>query len=145
MPRKAITPELADGVLAPDGRALSPQQDAFALEYVTNGGVGTEAAISAGYANASAHQAAHRLLRNPLVQQRILKLTLQRIGLLAPQALAQVAELSTGSKSDYVKLQAAQDLLDRAGFRPPEKVDHRVDANLTVTFDIAPRAKVIDG
>ena len=66
------------------------------------------------------------LLRNPLVQQAILRATQKRIGLLAVPALQTVAELSSGARSEYVRLEASKDLLDRAGFQPPERVDHRI-------------------
>jgi hypothetical protein len=33
--------------------------------------------------------------------------------------------------------EASKDLLDRAGFKPPEQVDHRVDEHLTVHIDLS--------
>ena len=145
MPRRAQPPELAEGVLLPRDGARTEKQQAFVDAYASNGGDGTQAAIAAGYAEAHAAQASRRLLANPLIQQDILKATLTRIGLHAPRALQTVVDLQQSARSDYVRLQAAQDLLDRAGFRPPDRVDARVDANLTVSFDIAPPPKVIEG
>ena len=142
MPRPRKIPPLADGVLAESDGSRTTKQAAFIAEYVANGGKATDAAIAAGYAQANE---GYRLLANPLIQQEILKETLSRLGMAAPQALSTVMRLSEGARSEYVQLQAAQDLLDRAGFRPPDRVDHRVDASLTVTFDIAPDPKILDG
>ena len=138
---KKITP-LADGVLADSDHKQTPKQHAFVAEYVANGGKAQAAAEVAGYADP---RECYRLLANPLIQQAILKETLSRIGMAAPQALHTVMALSTDSRSDYVRLQAAQDLLDRAGFRPPDRLDMRVDASLTVSFDIAPPTKTVEG
>ena len=145
MGRQAKQHSLAEGVLAERDGDLTQKQAAFVAAYVANGGKGTDAAITAGYAQASAHTEQHRLLANPKIQQEILKETLNQLGLAAPQALQTVMRLTNNARSEYVRLSAAQDLLDRAGFRPPDRVDHRVDASLTVTFDIKPDPKVIDG
>ena len=144
MPRPRKIPPLADGVLAQSDSRLTDKQTAFVHEYVLNGGRAEDAAIAAGYAKASARSEASRILKLPHIQQELVRETLTRLGLAAPQALSTVMRLSEGARSEYVQLQAAQDLLDRAGFRPPDRVDHRVDASLTVTFDIAPDPKILD-
>ena len=121
---------------------LTDLQQAFTDIYVTNGGNARAAAIEAGYAEASASANASRMLRNPKIQNNILRMTLESLGMQAPRALMQVTTLMSSARSDYVRLQAAQDVLDRAGFRPPERVDHRIDQSMTVTFDIAPTQHV---
>lgn len=80
---------------------------------------------------------AYELQRNPKVINAIQAETGKRIGQLAPLAVSVIQELATSAQSAYVRLQAAQDLLDRAGFKPPDRVDHRVDANLTVNLDLS--------
>ena len=116
---------------------LTPKQDAFCDEYVANGGKGTAAAKAAGYAEASAHVEANRLLKNPLILQEIYKRTAIAIGASAPKALAQIIGLSSTAKSDYVKLEASKDLLDRAGLKAPERVDHRLDGELKISIDLS--------
>jgi hypothetical protein len=37
-----------------------------------------------------------------------------------------------------VKLEAAKDILDRAGFKASERITHQVDGNLSVHIDIGP-------
>ena len=104
---------------------------------MANGGKQTEAALEAGYAAESAQTSATRLVRLPNVQKEIMRATLQRIGLQAVPALHTLERLRDSAKSDYVRLEAAKDLLDRAGFRPPERVEGRLDASLTVELVLA--------
>jgi hypothetical protein len=47
-----------------------------------------------------------------------------------------VRDLSTSAKSDYVRLQAAQDILDRAGHKAVEKQAHAVIGELNVRIDL---------
>jgi phage terminase small subunit len=60
------------------GKPLKPSHDAFAKNYVANGGNGTKAAeaavYSAGAGGASAAVAASRLLKNDKVRERIIEL-----------------------------------------------------------------------
>ena len=128
---------IADAAFEPAKRELTPKQQRFVDAYIANGGQQTEAARTAGYGERSADVSASRLIRNPLVQQAILRATQKRIGLAAVPALQQVERLSSGARSEYVRLEASRDLLDRAGFKPPERVDHRIDEHLTVHIDLS--------
>jgi phage terminase small subunit len=129
-------PNLPARVQTPSGD-LTPKQDAFVDAYVANGGKGTAAARDAGYAESSAHVEANRALKNPLILQEIYRRTALAIGAAAPRALATIVELSSTAKSDYVKLEASRDLLDRSGLRAPDKVDHRLDGEIKVTIDLS--------
>ena len=120
---------------------LTAKQQAFAEAYVDNGGNQTKAAISAGYATKFAGTEGSRLIRNTAVQQQIMSLMHDAIGFSTVPALKQVVSLSRTANSEYVRLQASQDLLDRGGFKAVDTVDHRLDKGLSVVLDIAaPRA-----
>lgn len=112
---------------------LSTKQMDFVAHYVANGGKGTAAAKQAGYAPASAHVEAHRLLKSDKVIKAIYELSVLSLGAHLPAALAKVAQLSAGAKSEYVQLEASKDLLDRAGMTAPKQV--RVSSDVSVTFD----------
>jgi len=45
--------------------------------------------------------------------------------------------LSNGAKSEYVQLEASKDILDRAGFKAPDKHQHLIDGNFSVNIDIS--------
>lgn len=115
---------------------LTAKQDAFVDAFVANGGNGSAAAREAGYADASAHVEANRLLKNPLIIQEVHRRTVAAIGASLPSALQTIKRLAQDAKSEYVQLEASKDLLDRAGLRAPERVDHRIDAELKVVIDL---------
>ena len=112
---------------------LTDKQLAFVSAYIAAGGVVGAAAQAAGYAS---DNEGSRLLRNPNVINEIQKQMLAAIGTHAVSALDTMAKLSRSAKSDYVRLEASRDLLDRAGFKPPDRIDHRIDGTLSVSFDI---------
>lgn len=114
---------------------LTEKQEAFVHAYVANGGKLRAAAIAAGYAKASGHVEANRLMRKPEVIRAIYEVTAQQLGAHLPAALAKLAKLSGGAKSEYVQLEASKDLLDRAGLAAPKKVN--VGGSLNVTFDLS--------
>lgn len=114
---------------------ISDKMAAFCDHYVRNGGKVGMASIAAGYSDRTVGS---HLLRDPRIINRIQRLTLDEIGAAAPGALAMVKKLVRSSRSDYVRLEAAKDILNRAGFIPPTRIDHRVAADLTVSFDVSP-------
>jgi phage terminase small subunit len=78
------------------------------------------AAVKAGYAESSAHVQASRTLRLPHVQAYINAVVAEGIQTYSIRALAQISDLSANAKSEFVKLQAGQDILDRAGHKPDQ-------------------------
>ncbi|MBQ8824468.1 MAG: terminase small subunit [Ruminococcus sp.] len=89
-----------------------------------------QAAINAGYSPKSAAQQACDILKNPEVQEYLKeqKTTLIRqiqeeLVLSASEAVATVYSVMTNPDAkDSDRLKAAFDILDRAGFRPDDKV-----------------------
>lgn len=95
---------------------LTDLQLAFVVKFVHEGLAQTEAAIEAGYAPDSAHVAASRLMRNPKVFNAIQVEAMRNLGALGPSAVRQIGKLIDGAKSEYVRLEAAKDVLNRLGF-----------------------------
>jgi phage terminase small subunit len=122
--------------LKPTTGELSTMQAAFVEAFVTNGGDKEDAAIQAGYSPNTARTQAYALLRNPKIMQAVLERTGIEIIANAPRARATLTRL-LNAKSDYVALEAAKDLLDRAGFKPSEKVDHRLSGEISVNIDLS--------
>ena len=115
---------------------LTPMQSRFVRCYVEHGdGNATRAALAAGYASSSAHAVGYRLLRKQEVLDAIHRLTLQAVGVAAPQALRTMVQLLS-HPSGYVRQQAAADLLDRAGFKPPDKHQHLVAGQVSIRIDL---------
>lgn len=119
----------------PKRQELTEMQEAFVEAYVTNGGNKLDAAIEAGYSPDTARFQAYQLIRKPHVMQAILERTGIELVASAPRARATISRL-LDSKSDYVALEAAKDLLDRAGFKTAEKHDHRIAGEISINIDL---------
>ena len=128
--------QLDASILAPPSRDLSEREEAYVREYVSNGGNGTKAAKSAGYSTKAAAGQSSRMLRNPVIQQALMREVVQQMGLAAVPALATVTKLARNAKSEYVRLEAAKDLLNRTGMSVDQRVSSRLDADLTVHLDL---------
>lgn len=116
---------------------LTDKQQAFVDHYVATGGKIGIATQRAGYADRAAGS---KLLRDPRVIKLIQERMTDAIGVHAAMALGTVVKLARSAKSDYVRLEAAKDLLDRAGYKPPDKQLVKLSGDLSVSFDIAPQA-----
>ena len=127
---------LDPAIFAESDESLNEREDAFVEHYLALGGQQGKAAELAGYPASSAASTASRLVRKPKIQKQIMKRTLESIGLAAVPALRNIERLSRSSKSDYVRLEASKDLLDRAGFKPPERVQYQLDASLRVQLNL---------
>ena len=119
------------------GANLTDKQRAFVDALFLPNTTQTEAAVMAGYAEKSAHVAASRTLRYPHVQEYLKTCVQDGISVSAIKALGVVDDLQDRAKSDYVRLQAAQDVLDRAGYKPIEKHAHAIRGELTVNIDLS--------
>lgn len=112
---------------------LTSKQIGFVVAYVANGGAKRDAAIEAGYAEASAHVEAHRLLGNLSILEAIRHLATVSFSAALPAAIRTVSSLSESAKSEYVRLQAAESVLDRLGLGRQTKVLH--GGNVQVSYD----------
>lgn len=107
---------------------LRPQHMIFVAEYIKSGNA-TQAAIAAGYSEKTAYSAGPRLLKNVEIQQYLNK-TEQNLNrdlrtMFVEEALAAfetMADLMKNSGQDNVRYSAAKDILDRAGYKPVDKV-----------------------
>jgi phage terminase small subunit len=133
MPRKKRLPAVIEK--ATEASGLTDKQQRF-CELFAETGQKTQSAIDAGYAADGAAVEAWRLLRNPRIQQELQQQVRERFVQHAPAALGTIVELAQSAKSGMVRLLAAQDLLDRAGFKPVERQMHAVAGELKVTIDL---------
>jgi phage terminase small subunit len=135
MPRNLT---LADkSVMEQAASRLTTMQRAFVDNLFTPGLTQEEAAVKAGYSPRSAHVIASRTLRLPHVVDYIDACVNRGVKVFAAGALGVVKKLSESAKSPYVQLQAAQDLLDRAGHKPVEKSMVAVQGELRVNIDLS--------
>ncbi|MCA0857824.1 terminase small subunit [Phaeobacter italicus] len=95
----------------------------FAEAYADSGNA-TQAALSAGVPQSSAHSMGYRWLRDPQVTEMIRNAMNDRLKALGPQAVGVIEELLLSENvSPQLRLQAARDVLDRLGWVPPKRPD----------------------
>jgi phage terminase small subunit len=121
-------------------KGLNQKQLLFVSEYLRTGNA-TESAIKAGYSKATAEVQASRLLRNVKIQEYIRNAQTDIKALFmqeAKKSLLTIMELRDDEKAPKnVRLKAAQDILDRAGYKPTEKLTAEIQStnNTTLTTE----------
>tara|TARA_R100000700_G_C3164483_1_gene139819 strand:- start:836 stop:1210 length:375 start_codon:yes stop_codon:yes gene_type:complete len=119
-------------------KELTPRQILLVDTLVATGCTITEASQIAGYAKGdSGRVSASKALRTHKVQQYMQSLIMNSIGLNATKASIRLMQLSESAKSEYVQLEASKDILDRAGYKAPDKHMHLHAGDIKVTIDLA--------
>lgn len=105
---------------------LTPMMEAFVEAFVSQGGRNaTKAAVAAGYSAKTAYSAAHALINKPHVLDAIMKRVERDLKAHVVVAAKTLYTLATNAKSESVRLQAAQALLDRGGMQLVARSEHR--------------------
>ena len=121
----------------PVKRKLTKKQQALVDILLQEGGSVKAAAEKAGYAVSESNSGiAYKTLKLPHVQEYMHRATQERLGLNALAAVHRIAGLAQGAKSEYVQLQAAQDILDRAGYKPIDRSQVMVAGDIRVSIDL---------
>jgi phage terminase small subunit len=116
---------------------ITDKQRALVDTIVATGCNMREAGEAAGYAKGEgARVSAIRTLKLPHVQQYMMQRIGEQLGVNAMGAVSAVNRLAKGAKSEYVQLQAAQDILDRAGFKPIDRSQVQVAGDIKVAIDL---------
>jgi len=96
-----------------------------------------DAAEIAGYAKGDAGRVtAQKTLKLPHVQSYMMQAIGEQMGLSATLAASKMLNLAKGAKSEYVQLEASKDILDRAGFKAPDKHMHLHAGEIKVSIDL---------
>ena len=126
------------GFMLTETKKMTKKQIALVDTIVANGCTVKEASQIAGYAEGeSGRVTASKTLRLPHVQQYMMQRVSESIGLSATTASKRLLDLARGAKSEYVQLEASKDILDRAGFKAPEKHMHLVAGDIRVAIDLS--------
>ena len=117
---------------------LTTKQRDLVDTIVTTGKSIKECSQIVGYAKGeSGRVIASKTLRLPHVQRYMVERVANTIGLGAVSASRRLVELSSDAKSEYVQLEASRDILDRAGIRAPERVQHHVAGDININIDLS--------
>ena len=115
---------------------ITPKAKKLVDTLVSTGCTITEASKLAGYKGNSSRVSASRMLRNPKVQQYMFEQIQHNLGMSAVKAQSRLLDLCSGAKSEYVQLEASKDILDRAGFKAPDKHQHMVKGDFSINIDL---------
>lgn len=119
-------------------RSVTAKQAALVDALVANGCSITEAARLAGYADGeSGRVTASKALRLPHVQMYMMERIGETLGLNATVASAKLVQLAKGAKSEYVQLEASKDILDRAGYKAPDRQLTMRAGDIAVSIDLS--------
>ena len=114
--------------------ALTSKQARLVDTLVATGCSIKEAAHEAGYASGeSGRVTASKALRLQHVQAYMMQRVAESLGVNATTAAAKLVQLPS-AKSEYVQLEASKDILDRAGFKAPERHMHMHAGDITVSI-----------
>ena len=126
-----------DGYMTELSVQLTDKQVKLVDTLVATGCSIKEAAGIAGYAKGeSGRVSASKALRTPKVQAYMQTAIQQTLGLNATYAAHKLSELSTGARSEYVQLEASKDILDRAGFKAPDKHMHLHTGGIKINIQL---------
>jgi len=118
-------------------RKLTPRQTKLVDTLVATGCSIRQAAADAGYGQGeSGRVSASKTIRLPHVQQYMMSRIQDQLGLNATMAASKVMTLAQGARSEHVQLEAAKDILDRAGFKPIDRAQVQVAGDITVSIDL---------
>ena len=116
---------------------LTPKQIKLVDTLVAKGCSITQASQIAGYATGdSGRVTASKALKLPHVQDYMMRCINESIGMNATIASSKLVKLAKGAKSEYVQLEASKDILDRAGFKAPDKHLHLHQGDIKVSIDL---------
>jgi len=114
------------------GRNLTEKQKAWLESYLEHGNA-SEAARALGIGDNSARQYGHQMKRalSECIQANMHAL----IGRCAPDALETIYDIAVNCPDPKVRLAAAQDVLNRAGYMGTKKVEVSVEAKSDADLD----------
>ena len=119
-------------------RKLTEKQTALVDTLVANGCSIKKAAELAGYSKGeSGRVSPSKALKLPHVQQYMMQRMNEQFGLSATIAAGRLRSLVSDAKSEYVQLEAAKDLLDRAGYKPIDRSQVQVAGDIQVSIDLS--------
>ena len=119
-------------------RQLTPKQEKLVHTIVASGCSITQASQIAGYAKGEAGRVtASKALKQPHVQEYMMQQVGQHLALSSISSVKRLRHLVDHARSEYVQLEASKDILDRVGFKQPDKVRHTLDGDISVKIDLS--------
>lgn len=127
-----VKPRLMRKDEALEVKKLSPLRMKM-VEHIVATGDGPTATAKALNCNRSSVQLA---LRDPSVQNELQDQVGHRLARSSAIASSTLISLARNANSEYVRLQASDSILDRTGYKPPEKSLHLVQGEVRISIDL---------
>tara|TARA_R100001594_G_scaffold1332_3_gene5717 strand:- start:20 stop:400 length:381 start_codon:yes stop_codon:yes gene_type:complete len=122
----------------PTSKTLTHRQRTLVDTIVSQDITVSKAAEIAGYAKGeSGRVVASKTLRLPHVQEYMMQQVGQHLALSSISSVKRLRHLVDHARSEYVQLEASKDILDRVGFKQPDKVKHTLDGDISVKIDLS--------
>jgi len=96
-----------------------------------------EAAKTAGFKESSADKQGYQTLKKSHVAEYMYQQIQESFGINSLKAQSTLAKLAQNAKSEYVQMESAKDILDRAGFKAPDKHQHQIVGDFKVHIDLS--------
>ena len=116
---------------------LTTRQSLFIDNLLAGSTSAKQCAIDAGYSERSAKVEASRLLKNSKVLHILHQRAKKVLGVRAINALQTVSNLSQYANSEYVRLEASKDILDRAGLTNDTNQTQQIGNAIQVNIDLS--------
>lgn len=115
---------------------LNKRQKTLVDILVSEGCSVEEASKRAGFKESSATSQGYQTLKKSHVAEYMHQSIVQSFGINSLKAQNTLAKLSQNAKSEYVQMESAKDILDRAGFKAPDKHQHQIVGDFKVHIDL---------
>ena len=118
--------------VAPENRPLTAMQRRVLEHVLQTGDTVTETAKALSIPRNSVS----RIVHLPQVEKEMAEGIRSRLLRGSAQAMIQLDALSRSAKSEYVRLQASDSILDRGGFKPPDRLHAQVQNDVRFVIDL---------
>ena len=117
--------------------SLNSRQKALVDTLVSTGCSVGEASKVAGFKGKTPSTQGYATLKKPHVAEYMYQQIQESFGISALKAQHKLLSLTQNAKSEYVQMESAKDILDRAGFKAPDKHQHQIVGDFKVHIDLS--------
>jgi phage terminase small subunit len=115
---------------------LNTRQKALVDILISEGCSVSEASKLAGYKDSTSGCQGYATLKKSHVMEYMYQQIQESFGINSLKAQKTLSRLSQSAKSEYVQMESAKDILDRAGFKAPDKHQHQIVGDFKVHIDL---------
>ena len=116
---------------------LNKRQKALVDTLVSTGCSVGEASKAAGFKGKTPSTQGYATLKKPHVAEYMYQQIQESFGISSLKAQHKLLSLTQNAKSEYVQMESAKDILDRAGFKAPDKHQHQIVGDFKVNIDLS--------